>query len=200
MIVEVNIPNIDDVRRHMAGMENKAELAMSRAINRTITYVNTLIVKESRSKYVVKAPDIKKTLTIRRAKPKRLSGEVTSTSKKKVKLYGFKVDPPQPGYKSPPQVYSSQVLKESGMVGLTGSSDRSKGFVAKMHSGHVGVFQRQIGSGSKGVQTIAELFGPSIPSMIKSGRVSQVVHSKGGGYLRNRLDVEINAIMRGYVK
>lgn len=200
MIVEVNIPNIDDVRRHMAGMENKAELAMSRAINRTITYVNTLIVNESKTKYVVKAPDIRKTLTIRRAKKNRLSGEVSSTSKKKVKLYGFKVDPPHPDYKSPPKVYSSKVLKESGIVGLTGSGDRSKGFVAQMHGGHVGVFQRQTESGSKGNQPIAELFGPSIPSMIRSQRVSKEVLTHGESYLRDRLNVEINATMRGYVK
>lgn len=200
MIVEVTIPNIDNVRKRMVGMEGKAETAMSRAINRTVSYVNTLIVNENKTKYVVKAGDIKKTLTIKKAKHKKLYGEVRSTSAKKVPLHGFRVSPSKPSYTDPPEVYKSKVLTESGMEGLIGSGDRSKGFVAKMHSGHVGVFQRQIDSGGKGAQSIAELFGPSIPSMIKSGRVSKEVHSKGGGYLRNRLDVEINTIMRGYVK
>lgn len=208
MLLDIKTPDLEKVRRQLVGMEDEAETVMQKAINKTIVYIQKQVALEAKQTYIVKAPAVKKTLSIYRAKKSNLSGSVVSRSSKKIPLYGFKVSP-KSRMPDPPEFYESQVKKASGLKSLPGSSDRSKAFVATMSSGHTGIFQRQLkGSDilSRAIdkarkkakmerEPIAELFSLSVPSILKTKIVSKEIRSKGQKFLHERLDAEIKSML-----
>lgn len=194
MVLEIQAPKIQDIQRRLGGMSGKATIVMTRAINDTIKYVSKEMANEAKKNYVVKVTAAKKTLSIRKAKQSSISGEVLSKSDKKVPLLGFKNKPTKRA-PDPPAFYSSQVLQGGSLKALTGSDDRSKGFIATMKSGHTGVFQRTGRTTKNGKAQIAELFGPAIPSMFKSQKVSKQILDKGQKHLSDRLKVHIKKVM-----
>jgi len=195
MVLHIQVPNMAEVQRKLKGMPQKAPLVMSRAINATITYVSKEMANEAKKDYVVKVTAAKKTLTIQKARQNDLSGVVISRSDKKVPLLGFKNKPAKRVHPNPPAFYSSQVKQQGSLKALTGSADRSKAFIATMKSGHTGQFQRTGRKTKNGKAQIAELFGPSIPSMFKSTATSKRILDKGQEYLQKSLKTHIKKVM-----
>lgn len=217
IILDVKIPNIETIRKQLKGMDGKAEVAMYRAINRTIQYMGSYIVDEVVSKrYKVKKGSVQKCIKKTLAKKTKLSGEIGLHAKETVKLKGFTVTPAK--QQRSPVTYKSKVLSENALKSLTGNSERSKAFIAKMPNGHIGIYQRYLGkrtsdprtnsSGQKihhrnpGTVTkydekIKELNGPSIPSMAKSDASSFMVRDKGHEFLLQRINHEIKYLLGG---
>ena len=189
---KMDVPNINKIRKQMKKMPEGAEIAIQRAINKTIAYIKTYIAKEAvEARYKVKASAVKKTLTTKNASRRKLHGYVQSTSKNLIPLKGFQVSPGT--NKRVPVLYKSKVMKDGKLIGLTGNGERSKGFIAKMPSKHVGVFQRV----DKDSNKITELKGPSISSMIKSVSTSIMIKNESQIYLHNRIQHEINYLLGG---
>lgn len=213
-IIEIDAPSLEKIQRQLGNMSHKAPTVMSRAINKTITDVSSFMAKEAQKRYWVKIGAVKKTLRIRRSYATKPEGEVISVSGDKVKLYGFKVKPNKPMPSSPPAFFTAQVKKGTGLKALTGSADRSAAFVAIMSSGHIGVFQRQLNNGSPKQDTkrtqsraqskfhnmpdhpIAELTGPSIPSMFSTKRMSKEIIDHGRDFMYKAVDAEIKRMQR----
>lgn len=79
---------------------------------------------------------------------------------------------------------------------MTGDATHSKAFVARMKSGHIGIFQRMKGKKTKGgKEKLAELYGMSIPNMIKSKEVAFQIQSEGQKYLEAQVQKEIRRVM-----
>lgn len=198
ILLDIKIPNIDTVRAQMKGMDDKAEIAISRAINRTIQYMSSYIAKEAVPKrYKVKTSAVKKTLESRKSSRRKLSGYIKSSSSIYSPLIGFDVSPAKviKSNTDKPAFYKSRVVKGNKLAELTGNSNRSKAFVAQMPSGHVGVFQRILSGNEPG--KITEIYGPHIPSMISSIKISKEIRNKGHEFLRDRLDHKIKYLLGG---
>lgn len=202
--LKIAIPDIEQVQRQMLTMKEKAPIVMQRAINKTIQHVSSLVGKEAKKQYIAKQSEIKKTLKIRKAKKSDLTGIVESVSNKKTRLYGFKVTPKDINTTNPIDVYSARIRKRVSEKELVGNSKRSKAFVARMSSGHIGIFERTAGLKRKkkrdgrtleNDQPIAELYALSIPSMIKSREVAFEIRQKGTDFLRKQIDIEIKRVM-----
>ena len=219
--LNISIPDVKEVQAQMVTAKNKAPLAVQRAINSTIKQVSRDVGKEAKQKYIISQPEVRKTLHLKKATKKDLTGVVSSKDDKKPRLYGFKVTPkdvrtaPWPGNQPPsaepqedgeeqeansgnakPEFYAARIKKRVKEKNLTGNSKRSKAFVAKMKSGHIGVFERMKGSKTKGgKERLAELYGMSIPSMIKSRDVAFEIQQKGQTFLETQVQKEIRRVM-----
>lgn len=191
-IVKIDTPDISKIEKRLKHMHKSAPSVLSKAINRTITNIQKQMTDEVRKTYIVKAGEAKKTLTIKKSNKNTLSGKIISTTDKKIPLIGFKVSPAKPRQYKPPEIYKSKIKQITSMHGLTGSADRSKGFVARMPSGHIGVFQRKKGSDR---QQIAELFGLPIPYMFGTKEVAKEIGEKGNEFLKKVIDQEINYLL-----
>lgn len=219
--LNISVPDIKEVQAQMVTAKNKAPLAVQRAINSTIKQVSRDVGKEAKQKYIISQPEVRKTLHLKKATKKDLTGVVSSRDDKKPRLYGFKVTPkdvrtaPWPGNQPPlaepqedgeeqeansgnakPEFYAARIKKRVKEKNLTGNSGRSKAFVAKMKSGHIGVFERMKGTKTKGgKEKLAELYGMSIPSMIKSRDVAFEIQQKGQTFLETQVQKEIRRVM-----
>ena len=219
--LNISIPDVKEVQAQMVTAKNKAPLAVQRAINSTIKQVSRDVGKEAKQKYIISQPEVRKTLHLKKATKKHLTGVVSSRDDKKPWLYGFKVTPkdvrtaPWPGNQPPlaepqedgeeqeansgnakPEFYAARIKKRVKEKNLTGNSGRSKAFVARMKSGHIGVFERMEGTKTKGgKEKLAELYGMSIPSMIKSRDVAFEIQQKGQTFLETQVQKEIRRVM-----
>ena len=219
--LNISVPDIKEVQAQMVTAKNKAPLAIQRAINSTIKQVSRDVGKEAKQKYIISQPEVRKTLHLKKATKKDLTGVVSSRDDKKPRLYGFKVTPkdvrtaPWPGNQPPsaepqedgeeqeansgnakPEFYAARIKKRVKEKNLTGNSGRSKAFVAKMKSGHIGIFERMKGTKTKGgKEKLAELYGMSIPSMIKSRDVAFEIQQKGQTFLETQVQKEIRRVM-----
>lgn len=194
--LKITIPDIEQIKARLKGMPDKANVAMYRSINRTIDVMKGYIVDDVVEKrYRVKKGPAKKSIDVQKASKNRLNGIVKSSTKKPIDLKGFQVTPATS--RSMPKVYKSRVMADSKLKELTGNSGRSKAFIATMPNDHVGVFQRRLGVKNGSREKIKELHGPAIPSMLKTIDSSKLVQKRGAEYLKERLNHEINYLLKG---
>ncbi len=196
--LNISVPDIKEVQAQMVIAKNKAPLAIQRAINSTIKQVSRDVGKEAKQKYIISQPEVRRTLHLKKATKRNLSGVVSSRDDKKPKLYGFKVTPKQVITKqdAKPEFYAARIKKRVKEKNLTGNSERSKAFVARMKSGHIGIFERMKGTKTKGgKEKLAELYGMSIPDMVKSRDVAFEIQQKGQTFLETQVQKEIRRVM-----
>lgn len=181
LTVDVDRNMIVDIQRQLGEYHNKAPTAISRAMNRAATNINSNIKKEVRKEYNIKAGDIKDNMEkpIRSTK-NRLKAEVRSIGRP-IGLEKFKVSPKtvNPKRKSPIKIG----VKKDGVKAVMGA------FVADINGKKV--FERT----SKSRLPIRKLFGPSVPQMIGNEEVRTEIERKGQETFQNRLEHEIGRIL-----
>ena len=168
-----------DLLQHIPG---GIQQAVMRAINRAADSSKTAASKKVREEYTVKARDIASTIRIRKASTANLSAYVISTGGV-LPLSKFQVRPsnPDPRRKTPIVV---RVKKGAG-------GPIKNAFVAKMDSGHVGVFHRV----GKSRFPVEQNFGPSIPQMLGANSVSKHVEERAQEQIILRLEHEIGRLL-----
>lgn len=185
MQIDIKISNVDEIKMKLGNMGKQAPKVVSRVINRVITNVKKNISIEVRKRYVVKTEDIKKTLSSSKATSTKLSAYVKSEGTR-IPLYKFSVSPGEPRPKNPPKSFKAKVLKSSGLKPLDG-------FVAKMKSSHVGLFERL----GKERLPVKELYGPSIPQMVGNKEVWKNIESEANKTVEKRMKHEIERLVEG---
>jgi hypothetical protein len=180
LTVDVDEKMLQDVQTRLGDLHKKAPNAISGALNRAIANVNTNIGKEIRKEYVIKAGDIKETITVSKASRAKLS----ATARSKGNLIGldkFKVSPKtiNPNRKSSIKIG----VKKSGVKQVMGA------FVADL--GGVKVFKRK----DKDRLPIQRLFGPSVPQMLANEDIRAEIEKQGQETFDQRLEHEINRII-----
>ncbi|EFV78955.1 hypothetical protein HMPREF1013_00839 [Bacillus sp. 2_A_57_CT2] len=180
VVVNTDTTMINDVRERLGTFSNKAPNVISSALNRAVTNVSSNVSKEVRQRYVVKAADIKNTLSKTKASRSNLSAIVKSSGGL-MPLDRFKVSPRtvQPRRKKPIKVS----VKKGGLKTLPGA------FVVNLNG--IKVFKRT----TKRRLPIMRLFGPSIPQMIGNEEVREKINLEGNETFQRRLDHEINRIL-----
>lgn len=183
-MIKLKAEQIDKAESLLSDIPGAAPKAMAGAINRAVTSSRTEASRKVREKYYVKHKDVISTIKLYRASSGDLSGMIISRGHL-LALTKFRVTPkrPQPKRKSPVKVRVKR--GEGGPI--------KNAFVARMQSGHTGVFARV----GKQRLPIQERFGPSVPQMLDSRDVREWVEQKASEILDKRLEHEINRRLEG---
>ena len=72
-------------------------------------------------------------------------------------------------------------------------------FVARMGSGHTGIFERTGGMTGHDKDEVEELYGPSVPQMLGSEEVAEKLTKEAMESFEKDLDHAILAILSGYM-
>lgn len=128
-----------------------AEKALVRSLNRTAAGAATAAVRAVSENLRSTQKNVRRAITAKDARPDRLESQVVARSKR-IPIFDLRPSPSTPEAKRPKSGVS--YLARVGRKRIPGA------FIARMKSGHVGVFKRA--KDAKRLP-IAELFGPSIP-------------------------------------
>jgi hypothetical protein len=167
---------------------NGVDKAVVAALNRAVEGARTDAVKKVRERYYIKAKDVRDTIDIKKA---TMDNQVAiiRASGSPIALSKFHVTPSRPPAKRRANPIIVRVVRGGGGP-IKGA------FVAKMQSGHIGVFRRV----GKTRLPITELYGPSVPQMLGHESVTEYIEEKAKERLESRLEHEINRLLRGVGK
>lgn len=179
MSVIVKAANLSQVERRLGYMKEKAPKVLKMAVNDTAKKARSRLAKEAKKKYVVKVSGFKSVMGIKLATNNNPEA-VIHASGKKIPLAKFSYKEGELGTGK----YFNPTLRRyqtgAGGISATGkilkgtrfkasSSAKLKWFVAKMGSGHTGIFQRTgvpRHQGSRDNPELEQKMGASIPEMI----------------------------------
>lgn len=184
-MIEITEKQIERVSAILAGIPKGAERAVSSAINRGLTSMRQKSTEKVRESYSIKRKDLtdRSVMRMKKANFSNLSGSI-QYSGAVIPLIKFNVNPTKPS-KKPVTV---SVLKKN-----TGERLQSA-FVARMPSGHVGVFERL----TRERTPTKELYGPSIKHMMENEEVLNKIEADAKEQVNKRLEHEISRILNGY--
>lgn len=197
---EIKVAGVEEVQARLGKFKNQAPLVLSRAINRAIQNVKKNMGKETSARYYVSSSDVKETVKVIKASKGSLKAAAISAGDG-IALSKFKVSPNTPvkyrGASRSPRVYKAGVKKSGGLKPLDGNP---KSFIAIMKnssksegaSDHTGVWTRKSGKSLP----IKQLYGPSIPQIVKNEDIMSKINKDASETLQKRIDAEIKNILR----
>ena len=180
--LRVTTPDISRLQREVGRVPQGLRRALSMALNRTITGSRTDATRIITGDMFVRARDVRQTMRVGKASRARLSAYLRLRGKGSLPLIDFNVRPRAPGVRRPKVGVAARVLRTSQAARIPGA------FIARMRSGHVGVFERTTDSRLP----IRELFGPSfIRHLGKDDKAAE---------LQRRADVRLSKEIHGAVR
>lgn len=184
-MIEITSETIERAQTLLAGVPKGAERAFSSAINRGLSYTKTQAFKQVKMVYAVKQSALNEATTTRvqKASTGNLAGYV-SFSGVKIPLYKFQVTPKEPR--------KGQKVRAGVMKG--GGATFDSAFIAKMKSGHIGIFERIT---SKRLP-IEEKMGLSAAQMVQNEVIMDLLEKEAQEKVDERLKHEIDRILNGY--
>ena len=190
--VRLTTTNLEDVQRFIQNFGSAAKTSVARALNRSINGVKTDASKFARKEYVVTAMAVRKTFRIYRAR-NRLLEAAASSSGFYIPLIRFGVRPSVPRHRKPPTVGVS-VEKRRGSRSVYAGA-----FVARMKSGHVGVFRRTGESGRREknyLEKIKALYGTPVPEMLKDREVRGQIADNARQRFEKNMNHEVDYLLQ----
>lgn len=192
------------IRERMTQMGKPVQPAIKDAINETAAQFKKELGPRIRQVYTAKRSAFKESgMKVKKATGGMMTATITARGETNSLFKGFV------SKRGKRAGVSARVLSSSGMKPLvlkgSGQGTGIKAFVAKMASGHVGIFQRtpnkfmrgktpkslRNGKQSRGREGISELFGPSAPKMIESPKVYGVLEPKMGRTLQEKIGLHM---------
>lgn len=185
-MIEIDASDLQKAAELLQGMPGAAQKAAKTAIKKSIRGAKKDATQKAKERYTIKPTYITRTMKFSFA---ALGATLTSRGRVNDLAY-FKHKPTAVPKRRPPagQYLYSQVVKGQG-------GTIAHAFLAKMKSGHVGVFRRTAGNSSLPIE---KLSGPSTPQMLESPSVREYVETRAQERLSKELDHEVNAFLMGY--
>lgn len=150
--------SIDDaeVTRALGVLGDKTTAALKVAVNTTARQTRKLLLTEVKNRYDLNAAGKRmiEDLRQRQKATNRRPAAILAITKNdpgafRADLGYFRTSPTKPfmgpSVRNAPPVFRAHVLKDSPMIGLGGTSEKSKGFLVQFKSKHIGMVQRQLG-------------------------------------------------------
>lgn len=171
---------LNEVQEKLGEFHKRAPNAISNALNRGVSNMNTNSRKEIRKEYNIKAGDVSPTLKVFKSSRMSLGASVQSKGGV-IPLDRFKISPRtiNPLRKSP-----IKAAVKKGSPRSLGS-----GFMAEINGPKL--FKRS----GKSRLPINRLFGPSIPQMLENEATREEIQRQGQEVYEKRLDHEIKRIL-----
>lgn len=204
---------VDRAMKLLAGVEGGIEKAVSSAINRAAARLRSSNVKAVRERYAISASNIRESENV------QVSYSYDNGVQAFIRFSGASIpllrfdgaSPHQPTKDTsarlpvmsgeehwrlmyPSVAASGHVLKSTSPYSF------EKAFVAKMGTGHTGIFERTGGMTSNGKDEIEELFGPSVPQMLGNEEVETNLADVAMKSFDKDLDHNVMAILSGYMR
>lgn len=184
-MIDIQLKGADEALKKLATIPNGIEKAANRAINRTATSARAIVAREISKQYYVKITDIKKTIQLRRSNRKSLSAELISRGGV-IALSKYKVSPRGVQHRGSKNRPLRVAVKKGAGKKTIGSA-----FIAQFKSGHVGVVHRK----GKRRFPLQELYGPSIPQMLKNENVIGPVKEQTATRLQKEFEHEAGRVI-----
>lgn len=175
--VQIDDRQLKSTLKKLSKFPKEVPKAASAAINRTLTFTNKTLKKEVRNVYNIKAGDIQSSLTLKRATPSSLVGQIQSDGRR-LTLGRFVRGASKRG--KPVKV---RVKKAATKVVNTAPG----AFVSSL-TGNKQVLKRK----GKSRYPVEVLHTLSIPQMISTVKVSNVIQTEAQRVLRQRTEHEVN--------
>ena len=200
--------SVERARMLLAGIPGGVTKAVKSALPRAASALKTESTKAIRERYDISTANIRarENITVKTFNGTRA---LVSFIGKKIPLYRYNGTTPKF-----PTVDKSKTIRTivAGQFlpvhpGAAASAHQLKGtsvkrfenaFVAKMESGHIGIFERTGGITSGGNNEIKELQGSSVPQMLGSKEVQDELVNKASQKFEERMEHEIMRIMNGW--
>ena len=189
-MIEVDARGIEQAQELLKDIPGASKKAVSTALRKSLRNAKKEAVKKVRERYTIrKAGYVSRTIKM---KVENMTGFLSSKGPVNDLSY-FKTNPKTVPKRRPPKgkyLYSQVVKGQGGTI--------AHAFLAKMKSGHVGVFQRAGHGASNASLPISKLSGPSTPQMLGSPSVTEFIAKKMLERMDKNLEHEIDAFLKGY--
>lgn len=188
-MIEINASALQQAEKLLQGISGAAKKVALTAVKKTVRGAKRDAVQKVRERYTIKPAYINRTMSFIND-----DGSFGFKSKGRVNdLAYFKHNPASVPRHRPPRgkyLYSQVIKGEGGTI--------AHAFLAKMKSGHVGVFQRGGHGTNSASLPIDKLSGPSVPQMLGSPTVSEFIQKRMEERLAVNVEHEVNAFLMGY--
>lgn len=163
--VDIELVGEKEIAKELGDLRGRALEVMRQAVNRTASDARRRMIWQAKAQFAVTAKgkkhldELKLRKKATRSSPcaeLHIGGEGSFGGRPADRAYfQHKPTKERPGGQAltGPEYFQGKVLKKDPMAPLTGTSSRSKGFLAKFASGHVGMVQRVLGSSADNVMT-----------------------------------------------
>ena len=187
-MIDLTALQLSRARGALQHIPNAAPKAIVAAINRSADSAKTEAGRKVAENYNIIVRDVRSTIHIKKATASsRQILAVVSSSGTRIPLIKFKVRPGGITKRTSP-IIKVAVLKGGGAKALPHA------FVTKgKNTGITNVMQRQ----TEERYPIHIKYGPAVPEMLGTNKVKNFVESRAMEVLDNRLEHEINRILRG---
>ena len=196
----------------LAGFPDGASKAIKSAMLRSVAYLRTNSAREIRKVYAISTSALRTEKNIKTAYDYQpgigLSANVLFSGYK-IPLYRYSgTTPKQPTQdKSNPvaalvhgqwrRTYPS-VSAAAHQMNATSPQRFDSAFIAKMRSGHIGIFERTGGASADGGDAIKEIMGSSVPQMLGQKEVQESLVEDTMQKFDERLEHEILRMLNGW--
>lgn len=181
--VRLKVP-YDELRRTrdlLQHVPQGAERATARAMNRTLEGARTEVVRSVTSTYIIRAADVRETITIDKASADKLQARLRSQGAV-IGLQHFQHSPKAATNPRPKVGIRVRVRKDSRASALPGT------FIA---GGRIGIFQRA----GRDRLPLERRFGPAVPSMVGTVVEEQQIERQAGDRFIRELNHEIDYLL-----
>ena len=172
---KIDTKDLNKKLKKLSAFPKESRKAASSAINRTLTFTSKRVGQEVKKTYNIKLAEVKGGLTIKKANPGNLSGEINSRDRR-LSLGRFV------------RGKSKKAVKVRVKKGSTKKVNVSPSAFVVNLGGNKHVAKRE-GNTNYPIKVLRTL---SVPQMISSKNVSQTIQKEAGEYLLKRANHEID--------
>lgn len=202
---------IERAKALLAGIPGGMDKAMKAAMSRTVRRLRSESNKAIQEKYDISDAGIRTEKNVRVSYSYQNGVQATVTfSGRKIPLHRFGgASPAVPTQdiaegRKPVMVKGAWTMQYQGAPASghqfkdTGPTQFADAFVARMKSGHIGIFERTGGSTSDGSDAIREIMGSSVAQMVGKPEVAQRLTEEAYQTFETELDKAVYRILTGW--
>lgn len=200
---------LDRAEKLLAGIPNGMQRAMKAAMTRAVSHLRASTAKAIQQRYDISAGNIRanENVTVRYTYQDGVQAFVNFWGDK-IPLFRYGgASPGAPAYSDdrvPMLIHGKWRLGHPGLpahghqLKSTAPALFEHAFVARMGSGHTGIFQRDGGKTRTGGDSISEVMGSSVPTMLGSREVEKHLAEETGKVAMERLEHETVRLLNGW--
>lgn len=202
---------IERAKALLTGIPGGMDKAMKAAMSRTVHRLRSESNKAIQEKYDISDAGIRQEKNVRVSYSYKNGVQATVTfSGRKIPLYRFGgASPTVPTQdiaegRKPVMVHGAWTMQYQGVPAKghqfkdTSPTQFADAFVARMKSGHIGIFERTGGMTSEGSDAIREIMGSSVAQMVGKPEVAQRLTEEAYQTFETELDKAVYRILTGW--
>lgn len=176
---------VREALRRIGSLDTDVRKSFYSALNRTSQRLKTESGRKAKETYIVKSKAVTEQVVLRRGSLSNLSSELRWKGGN-IPLMQFRTNPKSPSAKRP-RALKAAVKRAGGNKKVGGA------FLARMSSGHVGVFRRS----ARRRLPVEELYGPAVPVMLNNPEVTEHLERVAVEEMDKRIEHELNRRLGG---